>query len=47
MVDGLSNVCSVLDWDPRMTGKAEKEAGRHKGKERSLYFKMSVAQGHR
>lgn len=47
VVDGLPNLCSVLNWDPRMTGKAEKEAGRHKGKEKSLYFKMSVAQGHR
>lgn len=34
VVDGLPNLCSVLDWDPRMTGKAEKEAGRHKGKKK-------------
>lgn len=48
MVDGLPSLCNVLDWDSRMTGKkAEKEIRRPKGKEKSLYFKMSVGQGHR
>lgn len=47
MIDGLPSLCNVLDWDSRMTRKkAEKKVGMHKWKEKSLYFKMSVAQGY-